>query len=155
MYRHHGVPLLLGHRCERLVAQDSGVGDEYMRAAKLLERDFDDRFAVLHGSNGGSRFSTSYMRAYTSTSMGSRECKLLNYTFDDLVNDSIRALLADIVDHDVRAEARVHERIRASQTLSGPRDDCCLAVVPHLWRGLCVRWKLRRVLERRLYRQGA
>jgi hypothetical protein len=52
------VPLLLGHRLERFVAENPGVRDEDMYASKLFKSGFHDRFTILSGANRGRRLAS-------------------------------------------------------------------------------------------------
>lgn len=43
-------------------------------------------------------------------------------TLDDLIDHSVRVLLIDIIDNDVRTKTRVHQRVGATKTLTRASD---------------------------------
>jgi len=58
MYSDNRVPFLLRHGKERLVSQDASVGNQDMDTPKLLQCNFDNRFAVLSRADCGSSLSS-------------------------------------------------------------------------------------------------
>lgn len=56
-----GIPLLLRHGRERLVSQDTGVGDENMDRAIRLDRLLDNTLAIFGGCNSGDCLASSYI----------------------------------------------------------------------------------------------
>jgi len=59
MHSHNSIPLLLCHRRERLVSQNTSVGYENVNAAKLRQRSLDDGITVLCRANDGNSFASS------------------------------------------------------------------------------------------------
>ena len=116
--RDHGVPLAFGHVHQHAVAEDSGVVDQDVEAAEVVDRLCDHPFRagevghvlVVRGSlaPGGS----------------------------DLVDDLLRGrcvvtlageLAAEVVDDHRRARGGERERVRAADAAAGAGDDRDLA----------------------------
>ncbi|KAI3479441.1 hypothetical protein L1887_58459 [Cichorium endivia] len=103
----HGVPLLVRHGGERLVAQDTGIVDDDVDRAKGVDGRLDDLLAVLDRADGGSGLAA----------------RLL-----DLVDDSGGVLLEEVVDHHVGAELAEHVGVGTAETGTGAGDEHGLAV---------------------------
>jgi hypothetical protein len=103
------IPLLLGHRSERLVPQHASVSHQRMDTAKFVQRSLDNSLPFLRRANDSHSLSSSY----NFISRPTDNSALPKRTFDNLVNDGIRALLTNIVDDDVGTQSAVHVRIRA------------------------------------------
>lgn len=59
----HGVdsiPLSLGHGSERLVTEDTGVGNQDMNGSESVEGSFDDLLAIFGRRDCGNGLATSY-----------------------------------------------------------------------------------------------
>lgn len=52
-------------------------------------------------------------------------------TFDDLVDNSVGAFLADVINNDICTEPSVHVSVRAAKTSTSTRDDYSLAIKTH------------------------
>ena len=68
----------------------------------------------------------------------------INSTLRDLIDDGLSGVRVHIVHYNVRTQTRVLQRICASQSGSGARDDHRLAVEADLGRTLRIALNLRR-----------
>jgi hypothetical protein len=115
----HGVPLVLGHVHDHPVAEDSGVVDEDVEPAELLDRLPHEPFRAREVGDA----------LAVRRRLAARGADLL----DDLLGRAeIGALAGDpgaeVVDHDRGSRIGERERMRAANAAPGSRDDGDLAV---------------------------
>lgn len=58
MYSQNEIPFLFRHGLERFIAQDTGIGDQNVYTAELLQSDLDDSITILGRANSGGSFSS-------------------------------------------------------------------------------------------------
>jgi hypothetical protein len=114
----HGIPLVLGHVHEHPVAEDSGVVDEDVEPAELVDRLPHE--ALRPGEAGDVLAIRRRLAA--------RGADLLH---DLLRGARVRSLAgepgAEVVDHELRSGPGEGERVRAADPAPGARDDRDLA----------------------------
>jgi len=119
MYRHHRVPVVLGHVKDYFRTYGAGVVDEDVELAKRVDRGLDDALAALHRGHaigicdrlaaGGADFCGHLSR-------------------DALVGAFAEHVRAEVVDYNLCAFGREQDRLRAPDSAARAGYDCDLAV---------------------------
>ena len=116
------IPHFLVHILERLVPQDTSVGNKDVYRAKSINGGLDDGITIFGGTSCSDSFSAS---CTLDTGRCTTRVKLTSL---DLIDDLGCILLAYIVDDNVGAKLSEHEGVASAKTGTSSSDDDSLSL---------------------------
>ncbi len=100
----HKIPFLLSHGLERVITEDTSIGNENVNDAELLYGNLNNLLSLLHGTNSRNSLASSCILFISFQSLEGRVIQ----TLDDFIDNSVSSFFADIIDNDIRAKFAVH-----------------------------------------------